>query len=122
MASTFDGFLSDADAAVLDTFGDSITYTPTGGSPKSITAVVGDIETEGADDDIGRFEQSFCDILILLDATDGIASPAKNDVVTVGSDDFKVEQIVGKNATVARLRLRRDTDQRRHSDQQYKRV
>ena len=82
-------------AGIIDTgeLSEEITYTPKGGPPKTINALVCPIETELEDDELGETNVKRRRIVILTDATKGIAQPKINDLATINTDDWRVSSI-----------------------------
>lgn len=77
-----------------DEFAEEITYTPNGGSPITINAIVTRSRLDPAEEDGGRILQNQCEIQIANDATDGVTSVDKgNDMVSlpavVGGDSVE---------------------------------
>lgn len=71
-------------------FGEAITYTPAGGSAKPITALVDasfDVET-------GTLVDTRQSIVIMADATLGIALPKPGDIATIRGRFCRVEDVI----------------------------
>ena len=120
--TTFGGYLSTADDEVFLVFGQSATYNdPDGGDATSITVVLGDISAETETDDVGRRAYFSTECLITL--TD-IATPdnAISGTITVGSDTWNIAKVLEEDENAANYEIWRDDDNRRHSEQQYRRT
>jgi len=73
-----------------DDFADSVTYTPAGGTAKTIKAII----DYGVPDESGLSGMDAmnteAEMEIQADATNGIAQVAVNDAVTIGTDTWRV--------------------------------
>ena len=90
-------------------FAQDVTYTPDGGTTKSIVARLGvDIELveEGQR---GRISSRSMAIIISTDATAGIASPNMDDTVTINGEIWAIAKIF-KSIGIAELGLVRITE------------
>lgn len=80
-----------------DEFAESATYTPSGGSSRSITIVV--VEQKTTEDETRNTRKSerqlttFCK----LHATTGIDSPRHNDYLTYNSEDWNFKHVVDRD-------------------------
>lgn len=91
MASLHDtAFQSAARDDHLSQLGEAITYTPAGGDPKAIFAVIDRDPRVVQHEDMGTEEAGKATITISLDATVGIAAPARGDKVNFDSMDWFV--------------------------------
>lgn len=81
-------------AGIVDTgeLSEEISYTQDG-TPKSINALVGSIDTEHEDDELGETKVKRRRVVILTDATKGIALPKPGDLITLGTDIWRVSSI-----------------------------
>ena len=118
----FDDFMSDADDDLFDLYGQVITYTPKGGSPVSRTAILGTKQIDDEPDELGRVKRTICDLTISLDPDIGVAEPEPGDTVTIGGVVWQVDSITEQTGTTSVLNIRTDTDVRKHSETQYKRI
>lgn len=88
-------------------FGDSITYTPAGGSPATVTALVDAERVEERDAHDGTKLAAVRRVTILLDDTDpdygGVAAPAVNAALAVNSVSYAVESVVARDDVAATL-------------------
>lgn len=109
-------------AGIVDTgeLSEEITYTPKGGSPKTINALVGALDTETEDDELGETNVKRRRIVILTDATKGIASPKANDIVTIASEAWRVSSIDAQGFGKATLSIVMGETQSRHHEQHKK--
>jgi len=88
-----DAFEESGRAMLLDGLGETVSYTPDGGALKSITAIVDrqpqreNVCAEG----VGELTQA--DVMVSTDATEGIATPARKDVVTFDAADWSVVEV-----------------------------
>ncbi len=87
-----------------DEFAEVITYTPKGGSAKSIKAVIVRNRLEAGTEDAGRILRNQCEVYIANDATDGVTSVDKGDDILqfpeqVGGSNISwvVEDIISKS-------------------------
>lgn len=87
---TFDAAIAAMIDTMSATFGGPVTYTPVGGTAKTITAII----TYGDPDESGLSGMDAMNteatMEIKTDATNGIAQVSVNDVVTIGSDTWRV--------------------------------
>ena len=99
-------FPEDAKDAFLnsDEFAESITYTPNGGSPKVIKALVVRERLQADGPDQGRVLNRQAEIYIANDATEGVTSVDKgNDTVSFpvfvegSAVPWKVVEVLGKD-------------------------
>ncbi len=105
---------------LLTTFGESVTYTPKGGSPVTITAIAGRIEGEiGEVDDGSEVELKHRKISVLIS---DIAEPAAGDIVTVGGVDWIVIQPPDIEAGMAELQCRTDTPLSKHHESHKRKI
>ena len=96
---------------LLEQLGDGtpITYTPAGGSPVSLTAIVGPERHEPDDDD--EEGRSLLRVREVSFATDpageygGVAAPAVNATVTIGGEVWPVKEIVSVGGGLATVRV-----------------
>ena len=99
---------------------ESITYTPKGGSPKTINALVGSIDTELEDDELGETKIKSRRIVILTDAAKGTASPKINDIVTITGNDWRVSSIDAEGFSKATLSIVFGETESKHHEQHKK--
>lgn len=76
-------------------FGSTVTWTPKGGSGSAVPAVVGDerVVEEMRDDGTWRMRE----VPVAVALAD-VAAPAVEDAVTIGSEEWQVVSIAGKDA------------------------
>jgi len=98
--------LADDADAILNTneFAETVIYTPQGGSPTSVTAVIeyGEDETEDGIDGDTRVRHARLHLAIA-----DVADPAPNDTVTINSEDWHVEAVESRDDAMAVLRITR---------------
>lgn len=105
------GFVEDraADAvAILAEQGQDVTYTPSGASPRTVTALWDPVATVGDTDPDGR-RVSIDGVLQVAEAD--AATPDERDYFTIGGTDYAVSSI-GSRRWVVEFRLVRSTVQR----------
>lgn len=88
--------------------GQSVTYTPTGGSAVTRTGLFVEDRSSLEYGEDGRGEMGEATLTLRNDATTGVASPAYGDAVTVGGESWLVSAVSTSGAT-HRLLLRRWT-------------
>ena len=91
----FDTLFEESSTPLFDQFGESVIYTPAGGSPRTIQAIVdrGPLELVAEPGDVLA---PSLEIEVLDDATEGIASSAVN----TGGDTVTVSVWPGQTACV----------------------
>ena len=95
-------------ASLISHFGEPVTYTPSGGAGKPISALVNRNPFDRQFDTDGEGERREIDISIYTDSVNGVASPAINDTVTLASEVWTVARIMeGTGAGAHKLRLTR---------------
>ena len=107
---------SNLDEAIFSLFGKPITYTPAGGEPKEIVAVLHFGEVPGEARSIhgsALAKEHLARLVIRADAALGIPAPGRRDEVTVtapsgGSETWLVDKIVQGDGAVWKLDLIRD--------------
>ena len=105
--SLFSDQFTVAAPVLFGSLGDTVTYTPAGGTGKTISAIPGQIRTEehemgtGLTDGMGR--KRYRTYAIASDATIGVAAPAENDTITHGGQTWVVSQIEMTGGLVWRL-------------------
>lgn len=92
---------------VMAVHGQAVTYTPAGGDPVSITAIVDRQQTDDRTDEDGLVVVEGCVVTIWHDAGNGVAAPAIGDAVTIGGTAFVVHELGGESAGLIELDLRR---------------
>ncbi len=97
---------------LMDQLGDvdSVVYTPAGGVPVTLTAIIGPEETEQGQDEGGRCERVTREVVITTDPDSeygGVAEPATNATATAKDATWAVEEILSKTDSLARLQLLR---------------
>lgn len=109
-------------AGVIDTgkLSSEIIYTPKGGSPKTINALVFAVDTDHDEDEQGATEVQRRKVVILTDASLGIAAPAINDIVTIDGVDWRVDSIEGQGHGKTALSVIAGGPESKHHEQ-YKR-
>ncbi len=120
--TNFGGYLTTADESIFATFGQTATYNdPDGGAVESITVVLGDISAETETDDVGRRAYFSAECLISLS---DIATPddAISGTLTVNSDTWNIAKVLEEDENSANYEIWRDAENRRHSEQQYRRT
>jgi hypothetical protein len=109
----FDGQFSDSPlASLMDVHGEAITYTPTGGGPASITAIVDRQGVTIEDDEHGR---ALVRVMAVHVATADVASPHPDDECKIDSLTWAVRdvlEVTGGMATVSLVRPIRQEDSR----------
>lgn len=100
--------LADIESIYFNTseFAETVTYTPKGGSAKSIICIWLKEDAEMLYED-GKSRIRTVECRIKRDATTGIASPANGDTITKASEDWPVIDILSKSDYSSRLMLRR---------------
>ena len=94
MASQFETLFREIANPVLDEhLGESVTYTPDGGSATTITAIVGVGVEELSDSDDRSFTRIRRLFSIHDSATTGVLAPARGDVIAYDSVDYRVIDI-----------------------------
>jgi len=99
---------------------EEISYTPKGGDAKTINALVGPLDTEIEDDELGETKVKRRRIVILTDAARGIAAPKINDLITLGTDIWRVSAIEAEGFGKATLSIVLGETESKHHEQ-YKR-
>lgn len=120
--TTFGGYLLTADESVFSLYGQSATYNdPDGGAPAAVTAVLGDVSVETETDDVGR--RAFFTAECLVALTD-IATPedAINGTITIDGNVWNISKVIGEDETAGTYEIWREDDNRRHSENQYRRT
>ena len=112
MASTFQtDFAAAAVEALLAQFGQPITYTPGGGAAVTPYAIVGDETVEEEETLDGRRRRLVRTITLATDPDlttyGGVAAPALDDTVMIGSATYAVEAIEAESDNFTRLRIMR---------------
>ena len=110
MGSLFDDMMCEAGVdALFLARGQAATYTPAGGgSPVSLTAIMGHLETEEEIEFDGRRVKLTGRATISTDPTSdwgGVADPALNATLTADGTEFAVARIDAKSANLATLGL-----------------
>ena len=101
-------FAAGALAGLMETHGDSVTYTPATGDAVALTAILGPEMTEESPTLDGRELRITRNCTIGRDPdadAGGVADPATNASVTVGTTTYAVEAIDEQDAASATLRL-----------------
>jgi len=84
---------------LLDTHGESATYTPVGGSPRAITVAYEILDTgEEIDNSVRRQLVTQVEVTALNDATTGIDNPQLSDKITIDSVDYWLAKVTSQNA------------------------
>ena len=102
-----DNLATDVDKVFLnlDEFGENITYTPSGGDPKTIKAIVNRDAFEPEFQEDGRMYRREGVIFISTDSEKGIASPGYKDTVTFNSETWAIVSIRNDGMGMAELRI-----------------
>lgn len=117
--SDFDDHLKKADAHLFTLQGDQVSYTPDGGSPAEITAIVGDVSGDNEPDEIG--DRVVFESTLLVQRSD-IANPLPDgDTVSIGGVTWQVTAILEQDAAATNLQIKRDDDKSRHTETHKKR-
>jgi len=82
-----------------------VSYTPAGGDPVSVQALLGPRRDEYRSDESGEFLVRERECTILTDAETGVAAPAREDTVTIGSTVWVVSQVIEVTDAYAQLLL-----------------
>lgn len=101
---------------------EEITYTPKGGSPKTINALVLSVDTETEDDELGETKVKRRRIVILTDAAKGIASPKPGDIVTINSAAWRVSAIDAEGFGKATLSIVLGETESKHHEQHVRKI
>lgn len=90
---------SDVTSVFLNTedFAESATYTPSGGTARSITVVVTDNKTAESQEMYERLSKKELVTFCKLDATTGIDDPHKNDSLEYDGAPWRFESVVSKD-------------------------
>jgi len=107
---------------VMGDLSEEITYTPKGGSPKTINALVGSIDTETEDDELGETKIKRRRIVILTDAAKGIEAPKPGDLVTIADVAWRVSSIDAQGFGKATLSVALGETESKHHEQHKKRI
>lgn len=119
MSSVFDQYMAKANPHFLATFGREISYTPKGGQPQTITAIVGDVEADISDDELGEMEVRFRPVSVsLLEIT----APQIGDIATIDSEVWLVTKLIGISSGFADLRVRWTKDMSKRHEMQKKKI
>jgi len=73
---------------------DEVTYTPSGGEPVTIQALLAPERDDYRNDEQAEYLVRNRECTILTDADTGVAAPAREDTVTIGSTVWAVEQVI----------------------------
>ncbi len=84
-----DSFQESSKPLLMDQHGEPVTYTPAGGEAVAITGMVDREPDRTLFDGMGTEEARKAMVEISTDA-DGVASPARGDVVTFDGKDWKI--------------------------------
>jgi len=98
---------SDMDDVLLNIteFGEVVSYTVSGGSAKSIKAVIDrNVATEITKRPTGTWTKYISIVQISKDSTNGIANPGEDDFVTIDSKKYDVEKILEEDTESAILK------------------
>jgi len=98
-----DNFNKIADAT-LSAFGVPVTYTPAGGTPKDIRAVV----QPKIDLDDKQWLTALEAVAVCLVGSADVVKPAGKDAILVGSETWTVNKILGRSGDLWKLELSRD--------------
>lgn len=85
--TVFDNAMTAARAAVMQSFGEQVTYTAAGGAGSSITAAL-----SGFDSDLDQMEEGTAAVSrgrVLVSAAE-VSQPGRGDSVTIGSTTYTV--------------------------------
>ena len=110
--SDFDDLYSDALQQLADVCGDEVFYTPAGGTPVSVVAIVGLESSEEVEDTRGRHIVRRRDVTIRTDEDapgGGVEVPAENATFTINEVEYAVSGIVMQGNGYCRLQLTRKT-------------
>ncbi len=119
MARFDDDYAAAGVPALMWEFGDSITYTPAGGSPVALTADVGKEHYGEVDTENGRRLRRERQVTICRDPSSdygGVATPKLLDTVTIAGEIWAVEDIDPLDAGEATLLVVRGGDVERSQD------
>lgn len=97
---------SDVDDVLLNLteFGETVSYTVSGGSPKDIQAVLDrNIAIEIVKRNTGDWKKQIVIMAISRDSTNGIANPGEDDKITFDSKTWDVERILEQDDQFAQL-------------------
>ena len=119
MGSIFDEYMAKANPHFLTTFGREIGYTPKGGQLQTITAIVGDVEADINDDELGEKEVSFRPVSVSLLE---IATPQIGDIATIDGEIWLVAKPINISSGFADLRCRWSKDISRRHEMQEKKI
>ena len=93
---------------------EAVSYTPSGGSPKSILAVIDRSPINPGAADNGLTLTRECEIFIAKDATDGVLTVTKSDMVSfpgrlgdASNIDWRIIEIIENDDAAWRLRVRK---------------
>lgn len=117
MSSDFDVlFEQDSLPQAMTTLGESVGYTPVGGSLSTIAAMFSEIGTNAVLFGDGEGSDALASVTIHNDSTLGVVSPAEGDKVTRASEDWFVTGIT-TSTTAHKLTVKRVTrDEYSHAD------
>jgi len=109
--------------ALMHQRGQSATYSPAGGTPVTLTAILGDERTEEDDEFDGRRSRQVRSATIAKDPNcewGGVAAPATNATMTADGVIYAVRSIESETESLVTLALQRKTQIER-SRQRYRR-
>lgn len=101
---------------------EEITYRPEGGGVKTLNALIGSVDTEPEDDELGSTKIKRRRIVILTDAAKGIGQPKINDIVCIADDNWRVSSIDAQGFGKATLSIVSGEMESRHHEQYKKKV
>lgn len=97
MMTAFDALAAEAWAFHFELWGRTVTYTPAGGEAVELTGMVGPVRSQPDEGyELGRRLIELVEITITTDPDSefgGVADPAENATVTIGSTVWPVESI-----------------------------
>ncbi len=112
---TFDAEIQGDVSEFLSEAGETVTYTPAGGSPVSIMAVVDRMEeADEGHPEKGEVHSKDAVVEIALDAVNGVASPVNGDAVTIDRLNYTVVGIRSRDAAFGILDCHYEADSLRH--------
>jgi len=116
--SLIDDMVSEAGLAIFhEALSDTVTYTPSGGVAVTVSAHVGEAQTDTSHSDDGERVRLRRNVVIGRDPTDtvngGVADPQLEDTVTIGSDVWIVAAIIARTTNMATLQVAREISSER---------
>lgn len=119
MGSIFEGYMKKANDALLEEFGEQISYTPKDGEETTVTASVGPEDVTREENEQGGMLLKTRNITVPLTE---VSTPGIDDIVTIGTDVWIVTAINNISSGIAELQCRYNQAQSKHHEMHKKRA